>query len=126
MKQVLFIGLGGCGLKTVSQLSKKLAAQGEPDAEYHFLYIDTDEETRAAINKYETLIPLGQFINVGDTNPYKVYNQATKGSSPRDLRMLEWAISQEPGQVVWFSPLFKNFTQFVVIYTVKGFSAKKK
>ena len=30
-------------------------------------------------------------------------------------------ISQEPGQVVWFSPLFKNFTQFVVIYTVKGF-----
>lgn len=101
MKQVLFIGLGGCGLKTVSQLSKKLAAQGEPDAEYHFLYIDTDEETRAAINKYETLIPLSQFINVGDTNPYKVYNQATKGSTPRDLRMLEWAISQEPGHLIF-------------------------
>ena len=30
-------------------------------------------------------------------------------------------ISQEPGQVVWYSHLFKNFPQFVVIHTVKGF-----
>ena len=29
-------------------------------------------------------------------------------------------ISQEAGQVVWYSHLFKNFPQFVVIYTVKG------
>ena len=32
-------------------------------------------------------------------------------------------ISQEAGQVVWYSHLFKNFPQFVVIHTVKGFSA---
>ena len=31
-------------------------------------------------------------------------------------------VSQETGQVVWYSHLFKNFTQFVVIHTVKGFS----
>ena len=31
-------------------------------------------------------------------------------------------ISQEAGQVVWFSHLLKNFPQFVVIHTVKGFS----
>ena len=31
-------------------------------------------------------------------------------------------ISQEAGQVVWCSYLFKNFPQFVVIYTVKGLS----
>ena len=30
-------------------------------------------------------------------------------------------ISQEAGKVVWYSLLFKNFPQFVVIYTVKGF-----
>ena len=30
-------------------------------------------------------------------------------------------ISQEAGQVVWYSHLFKNFAQFVVIHTVKGF-----
>ena len=31
-------------------------------------------------------------------------------------------IFQEAGKVVWYSPLFKNFPQFVVIHTVKGFS----
>ena len=31
-------------------------------------------------------------------------------------------ISQEAGKVLWYSHLFKNFPQFVVIYTVKGFS----
>ena len=31
-------------------------------------------------------------------------------------------ISQEAGQVVWYSYLFQNFPQFVVIHTVKGFS----
>ena len=30
-------------------------------------------------------------------------------------------ISQEAGQVVWYSHLFKNFPQFVVIHIVKGF-----
>ena len=31
-------------------------------------------------------------------------------------------ISQEASQVVWYSHLFKNFPQFAVIHTVKGFS----
>ena len=31
-------------------------------------------------------------------------------------------VLQEAGKVVWYSHLFKNFPQFVVIYTVKGFS----
>ena len=31
-------------------------------------------------------------------------------------------ISQEAGQVVWYSYFFKNFPQFVMIHTVKGFS----
>ena len=30
-------------------------------------------------------------------------------------------ISQEAGKVVWYSHLLKNFPQFVLIYTVKGF-----
>ena len=30
-------------------------------------------------------------------------------------------ISQEPGQVVWYSHLCKDFPQFVVIHTVKDF-----
>ena len=30
-------------------------------------------------------------------------------------------ISQDAGQVVWYSHLLKNFPQFVEIHTVKGF-----
>ena len=35
-------------------------------------------------------------------------------------------ISQEAGKVVWYSHLFQNFPQFVVIYTVKGFGIVSK
>ena len=34
--------------------------------------------------------------------------------------------SQEAGQVVWYSHLFQNFPQFIVIHTVKGFGIVKK
>ena len=33
-----------------------------------------------------------------------------------------YKISHEAGQVVWYSHLFKNFPQFVVIHTVKTFN----
>ena len=35
-------------------------------------------------------------------------------------------ISQEAGKVVWYSHLLKHFSQFVVIYTVKGFGVINK
>ena len=35
-------------------------------------------------------------------------------------------VSQEAGQVVWYSHLFQNFPQFVVIHTVKGFAVVSK
>ena len=31
-------------------------------------------------------------------------------------------VSQEAGDMVWFSHLFKNFPQFAVIHTLKGLS----
>ena len=31
-------------------------------------------------------------------------------------------VSQETGKMVWYSHLFKNLSQFVMIHTVKGFS----
>ena len=34
--------------------------------------------------------------------------------------------SQEAGQVVWYSHLLKNFSQFVVIRTLKGFGVINK
>ena len=35
-------------------------------------------------------------------------------------------ISQEAGQVLWYSHLFQNFPQFIVIHTVKGFGIVNK
>ena len=35
-------------------------------------------------------------------------------------------VSQEAGQVVWYSHLFQNFPQFIVIHTVKGFCIVNK
>ena len=35
-------------------------------------------------------------------------------------------VSQEAGQVFWYSHLFKSFAQFIVIHTVKGFSIVNK
>ena len=35
-------------------------------------------------------------------------------------------VAQEAGEVVWYSHLLKNFPQFVVIQTVKGFGIVTK
>ena len=41
--------------------------------------------------------------------------------------LLDWIqIPLEAGQVVWYSHLLKNFPQFVVIHTVKGFGIVNK
>ena len=35
-------------------------------------------------------------------------------------------ICQESGKVVWYSHVFKNFSQFFVIHTIKGFDVFNK
>ena len=35
-------------------------------------------------------------------------------------------VSQEAGQVIWYSHLFQNFPQLIVIHTVKGFGIVNK
>jgi len=35
-------------------------------------------------------------------------------------------VSQEASEVVWYSHLFQNFPQFLVIHTVKGFDILNK
>ena len=35
-------------------------------------------------------------------------------------------VSQEAGQVVWYSHLFQNFPQFIVMHSVKGFGIVNK
>ena len=47
-------------------------------------------------------------------------------SSPNCYFLTYVQISQEPGKVVWYYHLFKNFPQFVVIYTDKCFGIINK
>ena len=47
-------------------------------------------------------------------------------SSSNDCFLTCTQISQEAGQVVWYSHLFQNFPQFFVIHTVKGFGIGNK
>ena len=35
-------------------------------------------------------------------------------------------VSQEAGQVVWYSHVFQSFPQFIVIHTVEGFGVVNK
>ena len=35
-------------------------------------------------------------------------------------------VSQDTGQVVWYSHLFENFPEFIVIHTVRGFGIVNK
>ena len=51
---------------------------------------------------------------------FKSFHCSRSGSNCCFLTCIQ--ISQEAGQVVWYSHLLKNFPQFVVIHTVKGFS----
>ena len=47
-------------------------------------------------------------------------------SSPNCCFLICIQISQEAGKAVWYSHLFQNFPQFIVIHTVKGFGIVNK
>ena len=52
--------------------------------------------------------------------PFPIWNQFLSCCNYCFLTCIQ--VSQEAGEVVWDSHLLKNFPQFVVIHTVKGFS----
>ena len=65
--------------------------------------------------------------NIQPCFPFPVLNQwhcSMSGSNCCFLTCIQ--ISQEAGQVVWYSYLFKTFPQLVVIHTVKGFGIVNK
>ena len=59
--------------------------------------------------------------------PFPIWNQSVVPCPV--LTVTSWSaiqISQEAGQVVWYSHLFKNFPQYFVIHTIKGFGVADK
>ena len=58
--------------------------------------------------------------------PFPIWNQFVHSMSSSNCCLLTHIqISQEAGKVFWYSHLFKNFPQFVVIHIVKGFGIVK-
>ena len=58
--------------------------------------------------------------------PFLIWNQSIVPCPVLTCFLTCIQISQEAGKVVWYSHVFKNFLQFVVIHTVKGFSIVNK
>ena len=58
--------------------------------------------------------------------PFPIWNQSIVACLV--LTVASWPAyrSQEAGKVVWYSHLLKNFPQYVVMYTVKGFGVVNK
>ena len=54
--------------------------------------------------------------------PFPIWNQSVVPCLVQTFFLTWIQIFQEAGKVVWYSHLLKNFPQFVVIHTVKGFS----
>ena len=56
--------------------------------------------------------------------PFPIWNQSVVSRpvlTVAVMNLLFIQICQEAGQMVWYSHLFQNFPQFIVIQTVKGF-----
>ena len=59
--------------------------------------------------------------------PFPIWNQSVVPCPALNCCFFTYIqISQEAGQVVWYSQLLKNFPQCVVIHTVKGFGIVNK
>ena len=59
-------------------------------------------------------------------SPFPVLNQSIVPYPVLTCFLTCIQVSQEAGQVVWYSHPFQNFLQFVVIHTVKGFGIVNK
>ncbi len=102
-----FIGLGGCGLQTVAELSKRLRKEPNYENDFAFTYIDTDKYTVESINKNGVIIQSADFIDMGSTNPMAIYREAERSADidANSKRFMEWIIPQPDHMVLPNRPL---------------------
>lgn len=108
--QGVFIGIGGTGVITVAHLKAKILRHYGGDLEKmyidnHFIFLDTDETTFKEINQDQTLnqifgksnVPIDrkEFINLGETKPFQIYNTAKTSEDANSQRLLEWIIDPD-------------------------------
>lgn len=148
----IFIGIGGSGCQTVSQIKEKVYEKRFPDAtasksrleamndSYRFIFIDTDQRDIDEANKRNRAtfeygkVPFisaqTDLVNLGRANPYAVYYEAK--SAPRTLinkRILE-ACSPELSSKIPDQPLafgagaFRMKSRIAFAITLADFQTK--
>ena len=91
----------------------------------------------AGLDEAQTGIKIaGRNINnlryADNTTPIAESKELNRHFSKEDIQMASCCfltsiqITQEAGQVVWYSHLFQNFPQFIVIHIVKGYGIVNK
>lgn len=148
----IFIGIGGAGVKTVSQIKAKVYEKKFPEAtasksrlqamndNYRFLFIDTDQRDIDEANKANResfergnvpfISPQTDLINLGRANPQAIFYEAKKDkNSLINKRILE-ACSQELANRIPDQPLsfgagaFRIKSRIAFAHSLANFQAK--
>ena len=76
---------------------------------------------------YSAILVTDESWNIHQPQAFPNLEPVSCSMSSSNCCFLTWIqISQEAGQVVWYSHLFKNFPEFFVVHTVKGFGIVNK
>ena len=108
-----------CELPDVQAGFRKGRGTRDQIANIHWIMEKTREFQK---NIYFCFIDYANAFDCVDHN--KLWEILKQMGIPEHLTCIQ--ISQEAGQVVWYSHLSQNFPQFIVIHTVKGFGIVNK
>ena len=148
----IFIGIGGAGVKTVSQIKAKVYEKRFPEAtasktrlqamndSYRFIFLDTDQRDIDEANKFNResfeqgkvpfINPQTDLINLGRANPQAIYYEAKRDpNSLINKRILE-ACSPELSNRIPDQPLsfgagaFRIKSRIAFAHSLANFQAK--
>ena len=120
MRQGIFIGIGGSGVKSLARLKAKIYETYPDKKEFNnqnsFIFIDTDINDIAKIQSDSDLtrmyggrqiIDLNEFIPIGSTNPYNVRQNAITNKDKSGSHLKTWMILHGEGK---YTPLQTSLT----------------
>lgn len=148
----IFIGIGGAGVKTVSQIKSKVYEKKFPEAtasksrlqamndNYRFIFIDTDQRDIDEANKANResfeegkvpfISPQTDLINLGRANPQAIYYEAKKDKTTLINKRIIEACSQELANRIPDQPLsfgagaFRIKSRIAFAHSLANFQSK--
>lgn len=148
----IFIGIGGSGCQTVSQIKEKVYEKRFPERtasktrlqamndSYRFLFIDTDQRDIDEANKRNRatfeqgkvpfISPQTDLINLGRANPYAIYYEATQDPNTLINKRILEACSSELAAKIPDQPLsfgagaFRMKSRIAFAHSLTDFQSK--